>query len=66
LDEPTAVLTPVEVEQLFKLFQNFARQGNAVICITHKLNEIMAVCDRVTILREGSLVGSYDTEESRC
>lgn len=63
LDEPTAVLTPVEVEQLFKLFRNFAQQGNAVICITHKLNEIMAVCDRVTILREGSLVGSYDTEE---
>lgn len=63
LDEPTAVLTPPEVEQLFNLLRNFVKQGNAVICITHKLHEIKAICDKVTILRGGRLVGTYVTKE---
>ncbi|HHW07236.1 MAG TPA: ABC transporter ATP-binding protein [Clostridia bacterium] len=62
-DEPTAVLTPPEVEQLFHLLRNFVKRGNAVICITHKLHEIKAICDRVTILRGGRLVGTYVTGE---
>jgi ABC-type uncharacterized transport system ATPase subunit len=63
LDEPTAVLTPPEVEQLFQLLTNFVRQGNSVICITHKLHEIKTICDKVTILRGGRLVGTYVTNE---
>lgn len=63
LDEPTAVLTPEEVNQLFKLLRSFAGQGQGVICITHKLHEIKALCDNVTILRGGELVGTYSTRE---
>jgi simple sugar transport system ATP-binding protein len=56
LDEPTAVLTPQEAEQLFSTLRVMAREGQTVILITHKLNEVKAVADRVTVLRGGRLV----------
>jgi len=56
LDEPTAVLAPAEVEGLFALLRDLAREGRAVVLVTHKLDEVMAVADRVTVLREGRTV----------
>jgi simple sugar transport system ATP-binding protein len=53
LDEPTAVLTPGEVDDLFDLLREIARQGSAVIIVTHKLGEVLAIADTVTVLREG-------------
>ncbi len=67
LDEPTAVLTPQEVEELFKVIRSLALQGKSVIFITHKLKEVMAIADRITVLRNGRVVGtttpSQTTEE---
>jgi len=60
-DEPTAVLTPQEIEELMDIMRGFAREGKSILFITHKLNEIMAVSDRVTVLRKGKLVGTVDT-----
>jgi general nucleoside transport system ATP-binding protein len=60
LDEPTAVLTPGEVEDLFKILRKLTDDGLSIIFITHKLEEVMAVCDRVTVLRAGSLVDTVD------
>lgn len=57
LDEPTAVLTPQEAGELFKNLRRMASAGCAVVLITHKLNEVEAVADRVTVLRQGKLVG---------
>ena len=53
LDEPTAVLTPQETDRLFDILRSMREQGCAIIIITHKLNEVMAISDRVTILRKG-------------
>jgi simple sugar transport system ATP-binding protein len=64
LDEPTAVLTPQEAEQLFDTLRVIAREGNAVIVITHKLHEVMAVADRITVLRGGRHVGTVATTEA--
>jgi simple sugar transport system ATP-binding protein len=64
LDEPTAVLTPQEAEQLFDTLRVIAREGNAVIVITHKLHEVMAVADRITVLRGGRNVGTVATSEA--
>lgn len=58
LDEPTAVLTPGEAQELFAILRQMADEGRAVILITHKLNEVMAVADRVTVLRKGEVVDS--------
>jgi general nucleoside transport system ATP-binding protein len=58
LDEPTAVLTPQEVEQLFVTLRLMAREGHSVIVITHKLHEVMAVADRITVLRGGKSVAT--------
>ncbi|MCX7856077.1 MAG: ATP-binding cassette domain-containing protein, partial [Anaerolineae bacterium] len=58
LDEPTAVLTPQEVEELFKVIRSLASQGKSVIFITHKLKEVMAIADRITVLRNGRVVGT--------
>jgi ABC-type uncharacterized transport system ATPase subunit len=58
LDEPTAVLTPQEVEELFDTVRSMAREGTAVVFITHKLEEVMAVADRVTVLRRGRREGT--------
>ena len=56
-DEPTAVLTPQEIEELMKIMKNLAKEGKSILFITHKLNEIMEVADRCTILRKGKYVG---------
>ncbi len=58
LDEPTAVLVPQEVDVLFEALNRLREEGLSVIFISHKLNEVMAVCDRVTVLRDGRVVGS--------
>ncbi len=60
LDEPTAVLTPQESEVLFAAIRAMAAEGKAIVFISHKLGEVLAVCDRVTVLRRGALVGSID------
>ena len=62
-DEPTAVLTPQEIEELMKIMKNFITEGKTIILITHKLNEIKAVADRVTILRRGQQVGVHDVSK---
>ncbi|HMQ55055.1 MAG TPA: ABC transporter ATP-binding protein [Anaerolineae bacterium] len=61
LDEPTAVLTPQEAEGLFKVLRSLAAQGHAVVFITHKLHEVMAVADRVTVLRDGRVIATVET-----
>mgnify|MGYP001093540758 CR=1 FL=1 len=61
LDEPTAVLTPEEVENLFDIINGFKQAGKAVIFITHKIREALQICDRITVLRRGRIVGSLDT-----
>jgi len=58
LDEPTAVLTPQEVEELFKVVRSLVAQGKSVIFITHKLKEVMSIADRITVLRNGRVVGT--------
>ncbi|WP_105617870.1 ABC transporter ATP-binding protein [Vallitalea okinawensis] len=64
LDEPTAVLTPQETEMLFHIIHKMKEKGCAVIIITHKLNEVMAISDRVTVLRKGKNVGTVKTSET--
>jgi len=64
LDEPTSVLTPPEVRELFSVLRRMAEEGNAVIFITHKLHEVMAVSDRVTVLRDGRVVSTVDTADT--
>ncbi len=58
LDEPTAVLTPQEVEELFKVIRSLVEQGKSIIFITHKLNEVLEIADRITVLRLGRVVGT--------
>ena len=62
LDEPTAVLTPQETEKLFAVMRNMKEDGKSIIIITHKLHEVLAISDRVTILRKGEYAGTVDTE----
>jgi len=64
LDEPTAVLTPQEADQLFKMLRRLREQGKAVILVTHKLREIMAITDRVTVMRQGAVVAEVVTAET--
>ncbi len=64
LDEPTAVLTPQETEKLFAVLRNMKKDNKAVIIITHKLNEVLEISDRVDILRAGEFVGSLRTSET--
>lgn len=64
LDEPTAVLTPHESERLFSILQKMKAEGLSIIFITHKLNEVMAVSDRVTVLRKGKKVSTVHTRET--
>jgi len=64
LDEPTSVLSPGEARDLFNILRNMAQGGRAVILITHKLNEVMAVADRVTVLRRGQVEGSLPIAEA--
>jgi len=62
LDEPTAVLTPQEADQLFKMLGRLRAQGKTVILVTHKLREIMAITDRVTVMRQGAVVAEIETK----
>lgn len=64
LDEPTAVLTPQETSKLFDILRNMKKAGCAIIIITHKLNEVMEISDRVSILRKGESVGTVITSET--
>ena len=64
LDEPTAVLTPQEIDELLEVIRNLAKNGVGVLFITHKLREVMAVADRVVVLRNGKNVGSTTPRES--
>ena len=63
-DEPTAVLTPQEIDELMETMRGFAAEGKSILFITHKLNEIMAVADRVTVLRKGKYVGTVETKNT--
>lgn len=63
-DEPTAVLTPQEIEELMKIMKNLAKEGKSILFITHKLNEIMEVADRCTILRKGRYIGTVDIDKT--
>lgn len=64
LDEPTAVLTPQESEQLFDTLKQMVREGLSIIFISHKLSEVYRVADRIAVLRQGGLVGSFDPRET--
>jgi len=64
LDEPTAVLTPQEIDELLEVIRNLAKSGVGIVLITHKLHEVMAVADRVVVLRGGKLVGTTSPKES--
>ncbi|MBR3818899.1 MAG: ABC transporter ATP-binding protein [Clostridia bacterium] len=64
LDEPTAVLTPQETEKLFAVLRRMRDDGKAIIIITHKLNEVMALSDKVAVLRKGEYVGTVNTSET--
>jgi simple sugar transport system ATP-binding protein len=64
LDEPTAVLTPQETEKLFRVLKAMKEDGKSIILITHKLNEVMAISDVVTVLRKGKYIGAVKTAET--
>ena len=64
LDEPTAVLTPQEIRKLFKVIKNMRNDGKSIIIITHKLNEVMEISDRVAIFRKGEHVATVNTKET--
>ena len=63
-DEPTAVLTPQEIEELMQIMKNLAAEGKSILFISHKLNEIMAVADRCTVLRKGKYIGTVETKDT--
>lgn len=64
LDEPTAVLTPQETDELLEVLRNLAKRGVGILFITHKLREVMAVADRIAVLRGGKLMGTTTPKES--
>lgn len=64
LDEPTAVLTPLEVEEFFAILRRMREQGKTVIIITHKLSEVLTISDDVTVMRDGKVVGRLKTKET--
>ncbi len=64
LDEPTAVLTPLETEKLFAILRRMRDDGKAIIIITHKLHEVLSLSDRVSVLRKGEYVGTVNTAET--
>ena len=64
LDEPTAVLTPQETDRLFQVLRNMRDQGHSIIIITHKLNEVLALSDRVAVLRRGECIGTVLTRDA--
>jgi simple sugar transport system ATP-binding protein len=64
LDEPTAVLTPLETEDLFRSIRRLAESGSTVVFITHKLKEVLEITNRITVMRRGQVVGVIDTKEA--
>jgi simple sugar transport system ATP-binding protein len=64
LDEPTAVLTPGEAEELFNAARALKEEGKTVIFISHKLKEVLSICDRITVLKRGKVVGTVNAKES--
>jgi ABC-type uncharacterized transport system ATPase subunit len=65
LDEPTAVLTPQEVEEFFAILRRMREQGKTVVIITHKLSEVLAISDDVTVMRDGRVVGASRRRDER-
>lgn len=63
LDEPTAVLTPQETEALFEQLEKFRKTGHTIVFISHKLNEVMQISDRITVIRSGETKGTYDAKD---
>ena len=63
-DEPTAVLTPQEIDELMQIMKNLAAEGKSILFISHKLAEIMAVADRCTVLRKGKYIGTVETKDT--
>ena len=64
LDEPTAVLTPIEIRKLFSVLSNMRKDGKTIIIITHKLNEVMEISDRVAVLRKGQYIDTVKTSQT--
>src|SRR5437867_2225130 len=64
LDEPTAVLTPQEVREFFAILRSMREQGRTVVIITHKLSEVLAISDEVTVMRDGKVVGRLRTQDT--
>ena len=64
LDEPTAVLTPQETEKLFDVLRTMKKDGKSIIIITHKLNEVLEISDRVSVLRKGKYIGTVETKDA--
>lgn len=63
-DEPTAVLTPQEIEELIQIMKNLAKEGKSILFISHKLNEIMEAADRCTVLRKGKYIGTVNIKDT--
>ena len=63
-DEPTAVLTPQEIDELIEIMRGFTKEGKSILFITHKMNEIMAVADRCTVLRKGKCIGTVNIKDT--
>lgn len=63
-DEPTAVLTPQEIQELMQIMKNLAAEGKSILFISHKLSEIMAVADRCSVLRKGKYIGTVETKDT--
>ncbi|HEY9630420.1 MAG TPA: ABC transporter ATP-binding protein [Coleofasciculaceae cyanobacterium] len=64
LDEPTAVLTPTEATELFELLRRLTQQGLSIVLITHKLKECLAIADRISVMRQGKMVGTVDPQQA--
>ncbi|MEX2502823.1 MAG: ATP-binding cassette domain-containing protein, partial [Trueperaceae bacterium] len=64
MDEPTAVLTPQETRGLFRFLREYVAQGNAVVFISHKLDEVMELCDRMSVMRDGKMIGTVPKAET--
>ena len=64
LDEPTAVLTPQETRRLFEILENLRRDGKSIVFISHKLNEVMEISDRISVMRQGEYIGTVDKKDT--
>ena len=64
MDEPTAVLTPQETRGLFEFLREYVSQGNAIVFISHKLDEVMEICDRMSVMRDGKMIGTVEREDT--